>query len=186
LGAKNNGSQPSPISAARATFFGPSAAMKIGISLRSGWTVDLSALPSPAPALQREVVERAVVLDRCASGDDLTDHVDVLAGAGQRARVRLSVPALDDLWSRGAESEDEAAAREVVERDRRHRRGGRRARRELDDAGAESDAFGLRAPPREGVRASDPYASAVHTESKPRRSASLMASSAPAGGPADQ
>ena len=37
-----------------------------------------------------------------------------------------------------------------------------------------------------GVTASEPYASAVHTESKPRRSASLIASSAPAGGPADQ
>jgi hypothetical protein len=37
-----------------------------------------------------------------------------------------------------------------------------------------------------GVKASDPYASAVQTESKPRRSASLMASSAPAGGFADQ
>ncbi len=37
-----------------------------------------------------------------------------------------------------------------------------------------------------GVRASDPYASAVHTELNPSRSASLTASSAPAGGPADQ
>ena len=37
-----------------------------------------------------------------------------------------------------------------------------------------------------GVRASEPYASAVHTESKPSRSASWIASSAPAGGPADQ
>ena len=37
-----------------------------------------------------------------------------------------------------------------------------------------------------GVRASEPYASAVHTESNPSRSASLTASSAPSGGPADQ
>ncbi len=37
-----------------------------------------------------------------------------------------------------------------------------------------------------GVRQSEPYASAVQTESKPSRSASLTASSAPLGGPADQ
>ena len=37
-----------------------------------------------------------------------------------------------------------------------------------------------------GVTASEPYASAVQTESNPSRSASLIASSAPAGGPADQ
>jgi hypothetical protein len=37
-----------------------------------------------------------------------------------------------------------------------------------------------------GVNASEPYASAAHTESKPSRSASLMPSSAPAGGPDDQ
>src|SRR5262245_64468965 len=37
-----------------------------------------------------------------------------------------------------------------------------------------------------GVRASDPYASAVQTESKPRRSASTTAAAAPAGGPLPQ
>jgi hypothetical protein len=37
-----------------------------------------------------------------------------------------------------------------------------------------------------GVSASEPYASAVQIESKPSRSASAMASAAPAGGPADQ
>ena len=37
-----------------------------------------------------------------------------------------------------------------------------------------------------GVRASLPYASAVHAEVKPSRSASLIASSAPAGGPLPQ
>ena len=34
-----------------------------------------------------------------------------------------------------------------------------------------------------GVSASDPYASAVHIESKPKRSASAIDSSMPAGGP---
>ena len=37
-----------------------------------------------------------------------------------------------------------------------------------------------------GVSASEPYASADQTESNPSRSASWIASSAPAGGPADQ
>src|SRR3954471_10364456 len=37
-----------------------------------------------------------------------------------------------------------------------------------------------------GLMASDPYASAVHTESYPRRSASRIDSTAPAGGPAPQ
>ena len=124
--------------------------------MRSGWTVDLSALPSPSAALQREVVELAVVLDGLAAGDDAADDVDVLAGAGERAGIGLAVPALDDLRAGRAEAEDEAPAGQVVERDRRHRRGRRGARRELDDAGAEADALGVRAPPgerREGVGA---------------------------------
>jgi hypothetical protein len=37
-----------------------------------------------------------------------------------------------------------------------------------------------------GVSASDPYASAVHTESNPSRSAASTASAAPGGGPAPQ
>jgi hypothetical protein len=37
-----------------------------------------------------------------------------------------------------------------------------------------------------GVRQSEPYASDVHTESKPSRSASASVSAMPAGGPADQ
>ena len=37
-----------------------------------------------------------------------------------------------------------------------------------------------------GVSASEPYASAVHTESKPNSSATAICSSTPAGGPAPQ
>src|SRR5699024_2344252 len=37
-----------------------------------------------------------------------------------------------------------------------------------------------------GVNASEPYASALHTESKPSSSAVVTASSAPSGGPEDQ
>ena len=48
-GEKKMGNQPSAISAARATFFGPSAPRMIGMSARSGWTMDLSGLPRPVP-----------------------------------------------------------------------------------------------------------------------------------------
>ena len=49
LGEKKMGNQPSAISAARATFFGPSAPRMIGMSFRRGCTIDLSGLPSPVP-----------------------------------------------------------------------------------------------------------------------------------------
>ncbi len=48
-GEKKMGNHPSAISAARATFFGPSAPRMIGMSARSGWTMGLSGLPSPVP-----------------------------------------------------------------------------------------------------------------------------------------
>ena len=48
-GEKKMGNQPSAISAARAMFFGPSAPKMIGMSARSGCTIDLSGLPSPVP-----------------------------------------------------------------------------------------------------------------------------------------
>ncbi|SKV72931.1 Uncharacterised protein [Mycobacteroides abscessus subsp. abscessus] len=41
------GSQPSAISAVKATFLGPSAPRKIGISDRSGCTIGLSGFPNP-------------------------------------------------------------------------------------------------------------------------------------------
>ena len=43
------GSQPSAISAAMATFFGPSAPSMIGMSSRSGFTIDFNGLPRPVP-----------------------------------------------------------------------------------------------------------------------------------------
>ena len=48
-GAKKIGNQPSAISAASATFLGPSAPMMIGMSSRSGCTMDLSGLPKFMP-----------------------------------------------------------------------------------------------------------------------------------------
>ena len=52
----------------------------------------------------------------------------------------------------------------------------RRAAGELHDAGAEPDAVGGAAMKASGVTASEPYASAVHTESKPSRSAVWISS----------
>jgi hypothetical protein len=52
----------------------------------------------------------------------------------------LTVPPFDHLRSRHAEPEPEAATRETVERHRGHRRGGRRATRQLHDPGADVDA----------------------------------------------
>ena len=46
-----------------------------------------------------------------------------------------------------AQPEDQPAAGEVVERHRGHRGGGRRARGDLRDRGAELDPLGRRAPP---------------------------------------
>ena len=48
-GTKKIGIQPSAISAASSTFFGPIAAMKIGMRSRTGWLMSLSGLPSPVP-----------------------------------------------------------------------------------------------------------------------------------------
>ena len=48
-GEKKMGNQPSAISAARATFLGPSAPKMMGTSARSGCTIGLSGLPSPVP-----------------------------------------------------------------------------------------------------------------------------------------
>ncbi len=51
LGEKKIGNQPSAISAARATFFGPSAPKMMGMSFRRGWTIGFKAFPSPVPPL---------------------------------------------------------------------------------------------------------------------------------------
>ncbi len=48
-GEKKIGNHPSAISAARATFLGPSAPRTMGMSLRRGWTMGLSGLPRPVP-----------------------------------------------------------------------------------------------------------------------------------------
>ena len=46
-GDANMGSQPSAISVASATFLGPIAARKIGMSARNGRSISFSGFPSP-------------------------------------------------------------------------------------------------------------------------------------------
>ena len=91
----------------------------------------------------------AVVGDRPLARPDVAQDPDVLAHPRQRLGERLAVPALDDLRSGDAETEDHPPAAEVVERHRRHRGRGRRPRRDLHDRRAELDLLGRRAPPGE-------------------------------------
>ena len=92
---------------------------------------------------QGQLVVRAVVGDRALAGDDLAHDFHVLARAPPGLRVGDAVPALRDLRPRGTEAEDEAAARERVDRAAGHRCGGRRARGHLHDRGPELDRLGL-------------------------------------------
>ena len=127
------------------------------MSLRSGWIVDLSALPSPMPS------RRVGICSACrgtSTGSSLAKILrmicNVFARPFERPRIGLPVPAFNYLRAGGADAEDEAAAREVVERHRRHRGGRGRARGELSDGGAELDAATSANPTRRaasGIRA---------------------------------
>ena len=116
----------------------------------------LERLAEPGAAGQGEGIGGAVGGDRAVAAPDVAHDPDVLAGAGERLRERHAVPALDDLRAGSADAHDHAAAGEVVERHRGHRRRGRLARRQLHDPGAQPNVLGARAPPgqrREAVRA---------------------------------
>ncbi len=67
------------------------------------------------------------------------DDVEVLARPLQLLAEPLPVPALGDLRPGGAQSEDHAPARELVERRGGHRRHRRAAAGDLEDAGSELD-----------------------------------------------
>ena len=69
------------------------------------------AEPDRALAGVRQRVVRAAVGDRRLAGQHLTDDVDDLAGAGQRLRERLAVPALDHLRAAHAHAEDRPGRR---------------------------------------------------------------------------
>ena len=115
-----------------------------------------SGLPSPRRARPAvgDLVVVPLVLHRLLARQDLAHDRHVLARARERPPVRDAVPALDHLRPGGPEPEDEAPAREGIERHRRHRRHRRRARRHLHDRRAELDLAGLRRDPgerRDGV-----------------------------------
>ena len=105
--------------------------------------------PHPVVARVRQWIVRPVGGHRMLAGEHPAHDVDVLARAGERLRVRLAVPTLDDLRPGSTETQDDAAARQVIERDRRHGRGRRSAGRQLRDRGAEFHVLRRRAPPRE-------------------------------------
>ena len=107
------------------------------------------AEPGAVGARVRQVVERAVLLDRLLARQHLSHDVDVLARAGQGLAVGLAVPALHHLRTAGAEAQDETSVGEMVEGDGGHRRGRRRAGAHLHDGGAQSDVGGVGTPPRQ-------------------------------------
>lgn len=116
-------------------------------------------------ALVRVGVEASVEFNGPFAPEDLAYDIDVLPGRGQRRlRERAPVPALHDLRPRQPEAEHHAPAREMVEGERVHRGGGGGAGGHLCDGGAQLDTGRPRRDPGEGVKASEPQDSAVHTE----------------------
>src|SRR5688572_19712115 len=115
----------------------------------------LEGLPQPHAVLapERQRVVRTLVRDRPLALHDLTDDVDVLAGAGEGLAERLPVPALDDLWTGHAQAQHVAPTTEVVEGEGGHGRSRWGATRQLHDRGAQADAGRLRPPPRQGCEA---------------------------------
>ena len=98
-------------------------------------------------AVRRQRVVRAVRGDRGLTREHVADDPDVLARAGQRLGERLAVPALDHLRPGDPEPEHEAAAAEMVERHRGHRRGRGTAGAHLHDPRPQAQPLGVRAPP---------------------------------------
>lgn len=76
------------------------------------------------------------------AGEDLADDLDRFAHAGGRSGERRAVHPLDDLRSRGTESEQESSAGEVGEGGRRLRDRHGRASAELHDPGPEQHSLG--------------------------------------------
>jgi hypothetical protein len=137
-GMKPMGSQPSAISAVSLT-----VDRQIGVHVED--RLQRLADPQGAGAAVGQLVLLAVVRHRRLAPEDLAHDRHVVLHPVVGLAPRLAVPALDDLRTRDAESGDEAAAAcHGVDRRRRHRGIGRRARGELHDAGAELDAPGQR------------------------------------------
>jgi hypothetical protein len=93
-------------------------------------------------------VDVTVEGERRFAGERRSHDRDVLTRPGQRRSVRDAVPALDDPRPADAETEPQAAARQVVDRRGGHRRGRRRPRRHLQDPRADRDRRRVRCDPR--------------------------------------
>ena len=134
----------------------------------------------PSPPGSGSVVDLAVVLEPLAGGDR-PGRSRSSPGCAARAVEADAVPALHHLRAAGADAEHEPAARQRLQRQRRHGEHRRRAGAELHDAGGEPDGRGRARRGRpSGVSASAAQNSGTHTESTPSRSASRT-SSTPAG-----
>jgi hypothetical protein len=83
----------------------------------------------------------AVVLDGLAA-EPGADDFDILPRPSERLAPGNAVPALDDLRAGRAEAEQDAAARQLVERRRRHHGHGGGAGGHLQDRGADPDPLG--------------------------------------------
>ena len=75
--------------------------------------------------------------------EDLPDDLDRLAGSLERPVVGNAVPALDHLWAAHADTEDESAARQLVERGRRPGEHRRRPCVDVGDVRAQLDPLGF-------------------------------------------
>src|SRR6185369_12782940 len=92
-------------------------------------------------ALVRDVVVLAVMLERPLARPDGAQDLDVLPRARERLPVPDAMPAFDDLRAGDPEPAEEAAAREMIERHRRHGGHGRGPRRHLHDPRRDVDAL---------------------------------------------
>ncbi|KRT72836.1 MAG: hypothetical protein XU13_C0019G0023 [Candidatus Rokubacteria bacterium CSP1-6] len=89
-----------------------------------------------------DLVVLARVLERLLPLPDGPHDGHVLARPAEGLSVGHPVPPLDDLGARGADPQEEAPARQLVQGRGGHRRHGRGARRHLHDGGAQVDPLG--------------------------------------------
>ena len=96
----------------------------------------------PSPPGQRKLVDLPAVVE-AFTGGDAADDLDGLAGAPDGTVEAHAVPALHDLRSAGADTEDESTTGQRLERLGRHRQHGGGACAELHDPRGQSDRGGL-------------------------------------------
>ena len=102
---------------------------------------DALARPGERDREARRDVQRLAGVAATRSTHDPAHRLGRLAQSAQRSRHGHAVPALDDTLSRRTEAEHRAPARDLVERERCHREQRGCAAVDVDDPGAEPDAF---------------------------------------------